>query len=46
MPLATVTNKGTHVVMTVEPLRDGTSTQRLLDGHANELENLGRLRGS
>jgi uncharacterized protein YndB with AHSA1/START domain len=42
----TPTPDGTQVVMTVEPLHDETWTQRLLDGRANELENLGRLLGS
>ena len=35
-----------RVVMTVESLHDDTWTQRLLDGRANERENLGRLLGS
>ncbi len=34
---------GTHVVMHVEPLHDETWTQRLLDGRANELDNLAAL---
>lgn len=37
---------GTYVVMSVESLHDETWTQRLLDGRANELENLARLVGS
>ncbi|MGO4807812.1 SRPBCC domain-containing protein [Arthrobacter sp. 2MCAF15] len=33
----------TRIVMRVEPLHDDTWTQRLLDGRANELENLANL---
>lgn len=36
---------GARVVMQVEPLHDETWTQRLLDGRANELENLAKLVG-
>lgn len=32
--------------MTVEPLHDDTWTRRLLDGRANELDNLAGLLGS
>ena len=39
----TPTNGGTHVVMSVEPLHDDIWTQRLLDGRANELDNLARV---
>ena len=39
----TPTEGGTHVVMTVEALHDEVWTQRLLDGRANELDNLARL---
>lgn len=39
----TPTRGGTHVVMTVEPLHDDLWTRRLLDGRANELDNLARL---
>lgn len=34
---------GTHITMKVEPLHDEVWTQRLLDGRANELDNLARL---
>jgi uncharacterized protein YndB with AHSA1/START domain len=39
----TATDGGTHVAMTVEPLHDEVWTQRLVDGRANELDNLARL---
>jgi uncharacterized protein YndB with AHSA1/START domain len=39
----TATDDGTHVVMQVEALHDDIWTQRLLDGRANELDNLARL---
>lgn len=35
--------EGTPVVMSVEALHDETWTQRLLDGRANELDNLVRV---
>jgi uncharacterized protein YndB with AHSA1/START domain len=35
--------EGTRIVMRVEPLHDDTWTQRLLDGRANELQNLAAL---
>ena len=34
---------GTRVVMTVEPMHDEVWTQRLLEGRANELDNLAKL---
>lgn len=34
---------GTRVVMTVEPMHDEIWTQRLLEGRANELDNLAKL---
>ena len=34
---------GTRIVMKVEPLHDEIWTQRLLDGRANELDNLAKL---
>ena len=41
--LTPTTDGETLVVMTVEPLHDEVWTQRLLDGRANELDNLARL---
>jgi hypothetical protein len=35
--------EGTRIIMRVEPLHDEVWTQRLLEGRANELENLARL---
>ena len=37
---------GTRVVMSVEPLHDQVWTQRLLEGRANELDNLARVLGA
>ncbi len=34
---------GTRVVMTVEPMHDEVWTQRLLEGRANELDNLAKV---
>ena len=42
----TATGAGTRVVMLVEPLHDELWTRRLLDGRANELDNLARVVGS
>jgi uncharacterized protein YndB with AHSA1/START domain len=36
-------DEGTRIVMKVEPLHDEVWTQRLLDGRANEFENLAKL---
>ena len=42
----TAVAEGTRVVMSVEPLHDEIWTQRLLDGRANEMDNLARVLGS
>jgi uncharacterized protein YndB with AHSA1/START domain len=36
-------DEGVRVMMTVEPMHDEDSTQRLVAGRTNELDNLGRL---
>lgn len=42
----TRTADGTRVVMSVEPLHDEVWTQRLLDGRANEMDNLAAVVGT